>query len=92
VNEKLIVDILMSIGSLIGWLNKAYALKDGSTSWSRRSNLFNIVSFPVTALIPFYVLELWWTFGIGVLNFLTWIGIYVFRSPDEEDWLGRKVG
>ncbi len=45
---------------------------------------------PVTALLPFALLGLWHTFAVTLLNLLVWLGIYTYRAPDNEDWLGRK--
>jgi len=83
-------DILLAIGSIIGLVTKAYALKDDDTVWSRTSSGFNLVAYPVTALLPFYALGLWFTFSMSVLNFIVWLGIYLFRAPENEDWLGRN--
>jgi len=84
------VDLLMAAGSMIGLLNKVYALRDPSTTWSRKSNGINLVTYPFTALAPFYLLELWTTLVVGSLNFLTWAGIYVWRAPESENWFGQK--
>lgn len=84
-------DILLAVGSLIGLGVKMYALNDSQTVWSRRSSGFNVATYPFTAILPFYALELWFTFSVSFLNFLVWIGIYVFRAPDEENWLGRTT-
>lgn len=83
-------DILLSIGAFIGLATKVYALKDSNTSWSRKSSGVNVATYPFTALLPFFLLELWYTFGISVLNFLVWLGIFIFRAPDKEDWFGRQ--
>lgn len=90
-NEKIVFDSLMALGGLIGLGNKFYALLDSNTVWSRKSNSINILSYPVTALIPYFYLELWLSFISASLNLLTWIGIYIFRSPVNEDLLGRET-
>lgn len=82
-------DLLMAIGSVIGISSKAYALKDSNTVWSRKSSLLNTVALPVTALYPMYELELWLTLIGSTASFLIWCGIYLFRSPEEEDLIGR---
>lgn len=83
-------DILLSAGSLIGLTTKIYALSDESTSWSRKSSGINILTYPFTALIPFFILGLWYTFAVSVVNFLVWLGIFIWRAPENEDWKGFK--
>lgn len=83
-------DILLALGGFIGLVTKIYALKDEKTVWSRKSSGMNLITYPLTALLPFLVLILPYTFTISFLNFLVWVGIYRFRAPEEEDWLGRK--
>lgn len=85
-----LADTLLAIGGLIGLITKIYALKDEKTTWSRRSSGFNALTYPVTALLPFFVLGLWSTLAVSFLNFLVWIGIYLFRAPESEDWFGRR--
>jgi len=77
-------DLLLAIGSIIGLATKIYALNDEQTTWSRRSSGFNVLAYPFTALLPFYALGLWYTFAVSVLNFLVWLGIYIFRAPEDE--------
>lgn len=84
-------DLLLAIGGLIGLTTKLYALKDKRTIWSRKSSGFNAITYPVTALLPFLVLGLWYTFTVTLLNFLVWLGIYLFRAPENENWLGQQV-
>jgi len=83
-------DFLLSLGVVVGVVSKLYALRDESTVWSRRSSGFNLLFYPFTALYPFYMLELYWTFLSTFATFLIWMGIYVFRAPPGEDWLGRR--
>lgn len=73
----------MAIGSLIGLVMKIDALRDDSTVWPRRSSGFNVLTYPVTALAPMYLLELWFTLTVSVLNFLVWTGIFLFRPKKE---------
>jgi hypothetical protein len=82
-------DVAISIGSFIGLITKIYALADSETIWSRRSSLTNILFYP-PSLVAFATLGLWITFTTSTLSFLTWIGIAIWRAPDEEDWLGRR--
>jgi len=83
-------DILLAIGGAIGLTTKLYALYDQNTTWTRTSSGFNALTYPFTALLPFAALGLWYTFTISLLNFLVWVGIYFYRAPDDEDWLGRQ--
>jgi len=85
-----IVDFLFALGGFIGLTTKLYALWDTQTVWSRRSSGLNVISYPFTALLPIWALGLPLSFLTSVLNLLVWIGIYLFRAPDEEDLLGRK--
>jgi hypothetical protein len=66
-----------------------YALRAESTVWSRKSSGVNILLYPVTALYPFFSLGLVYTFTGSLITFLIWCGIYVFRAPGDEDWIGR---
>jgi len=91
VNKLLLADILMSIGSLIGLYNKGQALYFTETVWSRKGSLINAVTYPVTALLPMAYLEIWISFTVSLLNFFIWIGIYFYRAPEKEDWIGRNT-
>lgn len=82
-------DILLAVGVLIGILSKGYALRDTRTTWSRKSSGINILFYPVTALLPFYREGLYVTFTTTFATFVVWIGIFIWRSPEGEDWLGR---
>jgi len=84
-------DILLSIGTVIGIICKAYALQDSKTVWSRKSSGLNILTYPWTALLPFYSLGLYTTFTTTLASFLIWIGIYIFRAPENEDILSRTI-
>jgi len=80
---KELADLFLSIGSLIGLTVKAMGLKDEDTTWPRTSSGLNILTYPFTALLPFYILDLWYTLTISILNFFIWIGIFIYRSPKE---------
>jgi len=84
-------DAVLAFGSFIGIATKLYALWDSRTSWSRRSSGVNVVFYP-PSLIAFYTLGLWLTFVTTFLNMSIWFGIYVFRPPECEDWIGRRNG
>lgn len=86
----MINDLLLAFGTVVGLLTKMYALKDDNTVWSRKSSGVNILLYPVTALYPFYSLQLYWTFTGSFLTFLVWCGIFVWRAPSSEDWFGRE--
>jgi len=83
-------DFLMALGTCIGIYSKAYALKDSDTVWSRKSSLPNILTYPVTALYPMWILDLYISFTTTLVTLLIWIGIYLFRAPSKENYLGRK--
>jgi len=83
-------DLLMSIGSMIGLGQQANALRDKQTIYTRKSSLPNTITYPVTLLLPVAILGLWGTFTISLIRFVMWVGIYFYRAPEEEDWLGRK--
>jgi hypothetical protein len=83
--EKIIAEYLLSIGSLIGLLVKLHGLKDPDTVWSRKSSGLNVITYPITALIPFYWLSLWSTLAVSIANWFTWIGIFLFRSKEGKN-------
>jgi len=82
-------DLLLAIGTVTGIVTKMYALRSEATVWSRKSSGLNILLYPATALYPFFNEGLYLTFTGTLMTFLIWCGIYVYRAPDEEDWLGR---
>ena len=82
-------DAAIALGSAVGLVTKMYALADSNTVWSRRSSLVNVAFYP-PSLAAFASLGLWLTLTTTALSFLTWIGIAIWRAPDDEDWLGRS--
>ncbi len=88
---KLLADILLAAGSLIGLATKLNALRDKDTTWPRKSSLTNVITYPITGILPFILLGVWITASISIIRYLIRIGIYLFRAPENEDWLGRKV-
>lgn len=84
-----LTDLAISIGGFVGLACKMYALNESSTTWTRKSSLTNIIFYP-PSLWAFWVEDLFITFTSTLLACLTWIGIYLYRSPPKEDWLGRK--
>ena len=87
-DKILLADLLMSIGSFIGMYNKAQALYFSETVWSRKGSLLNTLALPITALLPMYWLQIWMTFAVTTINLFIWIGIYLYRAPEDENWLG----
>jgi len=83
-------DALMAFGTIIGLTQQANALRDPSTTYTRKSSLLNTATYPITLLLPLIAVGLWATFALSLLRFFIWIGIYKYRAPEEEDWLGRK--
>jgi len=88
--EKIIADILMSIGMAIGFTTKTYAIWDKDTTWPRKSSLTNVITYPITGVLPFYLLGLDISLVIAVGKYVQRCMIYVWRAPENEDWLGRK--
>jgi len=86
-----VADGLLTVGGGIGLYTKARALVDGSTTWTRRSSIVNLISWPFTALLPMIMLELWFSTAMAAANMATWVGIYLYRAPENEDWRGRSV-
>jgi len=87
---QLIADILMSIGLTIGLVTKAYAVYDKDTTWPRRSSGTNVITYPVTGILPYLLLGLYISLIISSVKYLLRVAIYVWRAPENEDWLGRK--
>ena len=85
----MINDVLLAVGTVTGIVTKMYALRDSATIWSRKSSGLNLLLYPFTALYPFYDLGLFYTFTGTLVTFLIWCGIFVWRAPENEDWLGR---
>lgn len=85
----MINDFLLAVGTVTGIVTKMYALRSEATVWSRKSSGLNLLLYPFTALYPFYAEGLYMTFTGTLATFLIWCGIFVWRAPDEEDWLGR---
>lgn len=86
-----VADGLLTVGGGIGLYSKARALVDGSTTWTRRSSLVNVVAWPFTALLPMIILELWFSTAMAAANMSVWTGIYLYRAPENEDWRGREL-
>ncbi len=87
---KILADILMSIGLTIGLITKAYAVYDKDTTWPRRSSGTNVLTYPITGILPYILLGLHASLIISSIKYFLRVGIYVWRAPDNEDWLGRK--
>jgi len=89
--EKLIADILMTIGLSIGLVTKLYAVYDKDTTWPRRSSGTNVLTYPITGILPYILLGLWMSRVISSIKYFLRVAIYIWRAPDNEDWLGRKL-
>jgi len=90
VNEKLIADILMSLGFIIGIITKLNALYDKDTTWPRKSSGTNVLTWPITALAPYMLLDTYISLILGTIKYFITIAKYIWRAPENEDWLGRK--
>lgn len=82
-------DLAIAVGSFVGIVTKMYALQDERTRWSRTASLTNLVFYP-PSLAAFYSLDLFITFATTGTSALIWFGIYLYRAPAREDWLGRE--
>jgi hypothetical protein len=82
-------DLVLAIGTFVGWATKVIALWDENTTWTRKSTIINLAFYP-TSLAAFWTLDLFVTFTVMSMNAITWLGIYLWRSPAREDWLGRE--
>lgn len=83
-------DVLLAIGSFIGIAAKAVGLIDPETTWTRKSSLPNLLFYPITGLLPYFWLELWFSFTAVLASIGIWTGIYLYRAPKEERWHGFK--
>jgi len=91
VNEILIADILMTVGLSIGLVTKAYAVYDKDTTWPRRSSGTNVITYPITGILPYILLGLHMSLVISSIKYFLRVAIYIWRAPEDEDWLGRKL-
>ena len=91
IDPVLLADVLMTIGLSIGLITKLYAVWDSDTTWPRRSSGTNVVTYPITGILPYILLGLWMSLGVAVIKYLLRVAIYVWRAPENEDWLGRKT-
>lgn len=89
--EKVLADILMTTGLSIGLVTKLYAVYDKDTTWPRRSSGTNVITYPITGLLPYILLELHMSLVISSIKYFLRIAIYIWRAPENEDWLGRKT-
>jgi len=89
--EKVIADLLMSIGFVVGITTKLYALYDKDTTWPRKSSGTNILTWPVTAMLPYLLLGTYVSLALATVKYFITIAKYIWRAPDNEDWLGRKT-
>lgn len=83
--------MLMTIGLTIGLITKLYAVYDKDTTWPRRSSLTNVITYPVTGVLPYLLLNLHMSLAVACIKYLLRVAIYVWRAPSNEDWLGRKI-
>jgi hypothetical protein len=89
--EKIIADILMTIGLSIGLVTKLYAVYDKDTTWPRRSSGTNVITYPITGILPYMLLGLWMSLAVSSVKYFLRVAIYIWRAPENEDWLGRKT-
>jgi len=91
VNEILIADTLMTVGLSIGLVTKAYAVYDKDTTWPRRSSGTNVITYPFTGILPYILLGLDMSLVVSSIKYFLRVAIYIWRAPEDEDWLGRKT-
>lgn len=89
-DPKLIADILMTAGLLIGLATKLNAVLDGDTTWPRKSSGTNVITYPITGILPYVLIGLWMSLIVSTTKYFLRVGIYIWRAPENEDWLGRK--
>jgi len=77
-------DFVLVFGGLVGLYSNAYALYDSDTTWSRKSSVPKAVTLTGTAT-AFWTLGLPMSATVTTLNTLVWVGIAIWRVPDEED-------
>lgn len=90
IEPVILADILMTIGLSIGLVTKLYAVWDEDTTWPRRSSGVNVITYPVTGILPYILLGLWMSLCVAVVKYFLRVAIYIWRAPENEDWLGRK--
>ena len=88
---KILADTLMSIGLTIGLITKLYAVWDKDTTWPRRSSGTNVITYPFTGILPYILLGLHMSLAVASVKYFLRVAIYIWRAPDNEDWLGRKT-
>lgn len=75
----LLADFLMAVGSCFGLYSKFYELYDEDTVISRVSSGISVVSYPFTVFLPFFILDLYFSFFVNLLKYVCWIGIFLYR-------------
>lgn len=90
ISDKVLADILASVGFCIGIVTKGYGVYDKDCVWTRRSSFFNVVTLPITAIYVFYLLEVYLTMVLASIKYFITCYKYLYRAPEGEDWLGRK--
>ena len=87
----LLADFLMTIGLSIGLITKLYAVWDTDTTWPRRSSGTNVVTYPITGILPYILLGLYMSLSVAIVKYFLRVAMYIWRAPENEDWLGRKI-
>lgn len=75
-------DIAIAAGTAVGLLSKLYALADSDTTWSRRASLPNAVLY-LPSIAAFATLGLWVTAATATCSMLLWVGIGIWRAPED---------
>jgi len=75
-------DLVLGIGMGFGLWNKAYALSDADTTWSRKASLPDALWY-IPSIIAFASLGLYLTAALATCSMCLWFGIALFRAGDE---------
>jgi hypothetical protein len=81
-------DIALSVGGAVGLCSKMYALYDSRTVWSRKSSIPTALFF-LPSIAALYSLDLHFSAVVSTGGLLLWTGIAIWRSPPDEDLLGK---
>lgn len=90
IEHKVLADVLMSIGFCIGIVTKGYAVWDKDCTWTRKSSLTNVFTLPITAMLPYFLLDTYYSLFFASIKYCITVAKYIWRAPENEDWLGRK--
>jgi hypothetical protein len=76
-------DAVLATGTAVGLASKAHALRDPRTQWSRWASLPNAALYSAS-VVAFASLGLWLTAALATLSMLLWVGIGLYRAPEDQ--------